>query len=146
MASDKIGAFAMFSSVKTEATDSALVEIFNEYNSYTTKGITENELRFTKDAFLGGEALKYETSGQKLGFLNNILTHDLESSYIDEQADVLNSITKSDIDAIAKAKIQPDKMSIIIVGNKYLIKEKLKNLSSDVDGMNYNFKITEIKY
>ena len=34
MASDKIGAFAMFSSVKTEATDSALVEIFNEYNSY----------------------------------------------------------------------------------------------------------------
>ena len=104
------------------------------------------ELRFTKDAFLGGEALKYETSGQKLGFLNNILTHDLESSYIDEQADVLNSITKSDIDAIAKAKIQPDKMSIIIVGNKYLIKEKLKNLSSDVDGMNYNFKITEIKY
>jgi len=37
-------------------------------------------------------------------------------------------------------------MSIIIVGNKYLIKEKLKNLSSDVDGMNYNFKITEIKY
>ena len=146
MASDKIGAFAMFSSVKTEATDSALVEIFNEYNSYTTKGITENELRFTKDAFLGGEALKYETSGQKLGFLNNILTHDLESSYIDEQANVLNSITKSDIDAIAKAKIQPDKMSIIIVGNKYLIKEKLKNLSSDVDGMNYNFKITEIKY
>ena len=146
MASDKIGAFAMFSSVKTEATDSALVEIFNEYNSYTTKGITENELRFTKDAFLGGEALKYETSGQKLGFLNNILTHDLESSYIDEQADVLNSITKSDIDAIAKAKIQPDKMSIIIVGNKYLIKEKLKNLGSDVDGMNYNFKITEIKY
>ena len=146
MASDKIGAFAMFSSVKTEATDSALVEIFKEYNSYTTKGITENELRFTKDAFLGGEALKYETSGQKLGFLNNILTHDLESSYIDEQANVLNSITKSDIDAIAKAKIQPDKMSIIIVGNKYLIKEKLKNLSSDVDGMNYNFKITEIKY
>jgi zinc protease len=145
-ASKDQGVFAMFSSVKTEATDSALVEIFREFNSYTTTGITEKELRFTKDAFLGGEALKYETSGQKLGFLNRILTYDLDKSYIDKQADVLNSITKADIDAIAKAKIQPDKMTIVIVGNKYLIKQKLKNLESSTDGMKYNFKITEIKY
>jgi zinc protease len=145
-ASKDQGVFAMFSSVKTEATDSALVEIFREFNSYTTTGITEKELRFTKDAFLGGEALKYETSGQKLGFLNRILTYDLDKSYIDKQADVLNSITKTDIDAIAKAKIHPDKMAIVIVGNKYLIKKKLKNLQSSSDGMKYNFKITEINY
>ncbi len=136
----------MFSSVKTEATDSALVEIFREFNSYTTTGITEKELKFTKDAFLGGEALKYETSGQKLGFLNRILTYDLDKSYIDKQAEILNSITKADIDAIAEAKIQPDKMTIIIVGNKYLIKEKLKSLESNTDGIKYNFKIKEIKY
>ena len=146
MASDKMGAFAMFSSVKTESTDSALVEIFKEFNAYRNSGITEKELKFTKDAFLGREALKYETAGQKLGFLNRILTYDLDKSYIDKQANVLNSITKKDIDAIAKAKIQPDKMSIIIVGNKYLIKQKLKNLESSADGMKYNFKIKEIKY
>ena len=145
-ASDKTGAFAMFTSVKTEATDSALIEIFREFNSYTTLGITENELRFTKDAFIGGEALKYETSGQKLGFLNKILTYDLEKSYLEKQADILNSITKADIDAIAKAKIHPDKMAIVIVGNKYLIKKKLKNIQSSTDGMKYNFKITEINY
>jgi zinc protease len=136
----------MFSSVKTEATDSALVEIFREFNSYTTTGITEKELRFTKDAFLGGEALKYETSGQKLGFLNRILTYDLDKSYLDKQADILNSITKSDIDDIAKAKIHPDKMAIVIVGNKYLIKKKLENLKTSKDGMEYNFRINEIKY
>ena len=106
----------------------------------------EKELKFTKDAFLGGEALKYETVGQKLGFLNKILTYDLDKSYIEKQADILNSISKADIDAIAKAKIKPDKMAIVIVGNKYLIKEKIKNLGSKTDGMKYNFKITEIKY
>ena len=146
MASDKMGAFAMFSSVKTEATDSALVEIFKEFNAYRNSGITEKELKFTKDAFLGREALKYETAGQKLGFLNRILTYDLDKSYIDKQANILNSITKADVDAIAKAKIKPDEMSIIIVGNKYLIKQKLKNLESSTDGMKYNFKIKEIKY
>ena len=37
-------------------------------------------------------------------------------------------------------------MTIIIVGNKYLIKKKLKNLESSTDGIKYNFKINEIKY
>jgi zinc protease len=145
-ASDNNGAFVMLSSVKTEATDSFLVEVFREFNSYTTTGITEKELRFTKDAFIGGEALKYETAYQKLGFLNKILTYDLDKSFLDKQADILNSITKSDIDAIAKAKIHPDKMAIVIVGNKYLIKKKLENLKSSKDGLKYNFKINEIKY
>ena len=146
MASNNTGAFAMFTSVKTEATDSALVEIFKEFYAYRNTGITEKELQFTKDAFLGREALKYETAGQKLGFLNRILTYDLDKGYIDTQADILNSLTKSDIDAIAKAKIQPDRMSILIVGNKYLIKKKLNSLESTTDGMKYNFKIKEIKY
>jgi len=140
------GIFGMTSSVKTEATDSALVEIFKDFNSYTTVGISEKELKFTKDAFIGGEALEYETAYQKLGFLNKILTYDLDKSYLDKQADILNSITKADIDAIAKAKIHPDKMAIVIVGNKYLIKKKLENLKSSKDGMEYNFKINEIKY
>ena len=143
---DKWGIFGMTSSIKTEATDSALVEIFKDFNSYTTVGISEKELKFTKDAFIGGEALEYETAYQKLGFLNKILTYDLDKSYLDKQADILNSITKADIDAIAKAKIHPDKMAIVIVGNKYLIKKKLENLKSSKDGMEYNFKINEIKY
>jgi len=143
---DKWGIFGMTSSIKTEATDSALVEIFKDFNSYTTVGISEKELKFTKDAFIGGEALEYETAYQKLGFLNKILTYDLDKSYLDKQADILNSITKADIDAIAKAKIRPNEMAIVIVGNKYLIKKKLKNLQSSTDGMKYNFKITEIKY
>ncbi|HIK63277.1 MAG TPA: insulinase family protein, partial [Flavobacteriales bacterium] len=145
-ASKTNGIFGMTSSVKTEATDSALVEIFKDFNSYTTVGISEKELQFTKDAFIGGEALEYETAYQKLGFLNKILTYDLDKSYLDKQATILKSMTKSDIDAIAKAKIHPDKMAIVIVGNKYLIKKKLENLKSSKDGMEYNFRINEIKY
>ena len=145
-ASKHNGFFGMYSSVKTEATDSALLEIFKEFDSYTTDGISEKELRFTKDAFLGGQALKYETPSQKLGFLNRILTYDLEKSYLEKQANTLNTITKFEIDAIAKAKINTDKMAIVIVGNKYLIKKKLDNLKSSKDGMEYNFRINEIKY
>jgi len=146
MASDKNGAFAMFTNVDTEATDSALIEIFHEFKSYRNDGISNKELQFTKDAFLGGEALKYETASQKLGFLNRILTYDLDKSYIARQADILKTISKEDIDMIAQNKINPEKMCIVIVGNKYLIKKKLKNLESNTDGIKYNLKINEIKY
>ena len=144
-ASEYTGAFTVFSSVKTEATDSALVEIFNELNAMTTTGLTADELASTKSSILNSEALEYESPGQKLGFLNKMLKHDLDKSFIDAQTDVLNDITLDEINALAKAKIHPDKMTIVIVGNKYLIKKKLQNLQSNTDGVKYNFKVTEIK-
>jgi zinc protease len=144
-ASEYTGAFTVYSSVKTEATDSALVEIFNELNAMTTTGVTAEELASTKSSILNSEALEYESPGQKLGFLNKMLKHDLDESFIDAQTDVLNNITLDEINAIAKAKIHPEKMTIVIVGNKYLIKKKLQNLESNTDGVKYNFKVTEIK-
>ena len=94
---------------------------------------------------LNSEALKYETPGKKIGFLNKMLKYNLDDSFIQEQVDVLNNISKEELNALAKAKIHPDKMTIVIVGNKYLIKKKLENLQSGKDGMNFNFKVTEIK-
>ncbi len=145
--SDKnTGIFAIQTSVKTEVTDSALTEIFSILDNYTNEGLTNEEVLSTKKSFLNSASLKYETPNQKLGFLNRILTYNLDDSYLDKQANVLNTITKNDLDRIAKAKIHPDKMAIVIVGNKYLIKKKLENLKSSKDGMQYNFKINEIKY
>ena len=144
-ASKYTGAFTVFSSVKTSATDSALVEIFNEINDITINGLTEDEVASTKSSMLNSEALKYETPGKKLGFLNKMLKYNLDESFISDQVDVLNNISKSELDALAKAKIHPDKMTIVIVGNSYLIKKKLENLSSGKDGMKFNFKVNEIK-
>ena len=40
--------------------------------------------------------------------------------------------------------IKKDNLAIVVVGNSYLIKDKLKNLTSK-NGDRYNFKINEIK-
>ena len=146
MGQKQTGMFGIQTSVKTEVTDSALTEIFSILDNYTTKGLTENELSSTKNSFLNSASMKYETPSQKLGFLNRILTYDLDPSYINKQADILNDITLSQINTIASNKIKPKEMAIVIVGNKYLIKKKLENLSSSNDGMKFNFKINEIKY
>ena len=94
---------------------------------------------------LNSEALKYETPSKKIGFLNKMLKYNLDDTFINQQVKVLNSITKEELNALAKLKIHPDKMTIVIVGNRYLIKEKLENLKSTKDGMSFNFRVTEIK-
>ena len=103
------------------------------------------EIESTKSSMLNSEALKYETPGKKLGFLNKMLKYNLDESFITDQVEVLNNISKAELDALAKAKIHPDKMTIVIVGNSYLIKKKLENLGTGKDGMKFNFKVTEIK-
>jgi zinc protease len=140
------GMFGIQTSVKTEVTDSALTEIFSILDSYTNTGLTNEELSSTKESYLNSAAMKYETPNQKLGFLNRILTYDLDPSYIDKQADILNDMTLTEVNSLASSKIKPNEMAIVIVGNKYLIKKKLENLSSNKDGMKFDFKINEIKY
>ena len=140
------GMFGIQTSVKTEVTDSALAEIFSILDDYTNQGLTNKELSSTKNSYLNSASMKYETPNQKLGFLNRILTYDLDPSYINNQADILNDMTLNEINTIASNKIRPNEMAIVIVGNKYLIKKKLENLSSSKDGMKFNFKINDIKY
>ena len=138
------GTFTIFSSVKTDVTDSALVEILSEVENYVLDGITNEELRFTKSSLLNADALKYESPMQKLGFLNRILNYDLDKSFIKKQVNILNSITKDEIDLLVENNIKKDNMQIVIVGNSYLIKKKLENLTSK-NGIRYNYKIKEIK-
>jgi len=146
MGEKETGVFGIQTSVKTEVTDSALSEIFSILDNYTNNGITEEELSSTKKSFLNSASMKYETPNQKLRFLNRILTYDLDPSYIDKQSEILNKMSLEEINSIASSKIKPNQMAVVIVGNKYLIKKKIQNLTSSKDGMKYNFKINEIKF
>ena len=141
---ENTGVFAIQTSVKTQATDSAIADIFTILNDYTTTGLSNDELISTKNSFLNSASMKYETPNQKIGFLNRILSNDLDASYIDEQSNILSSMTLGEINHVASNEIRKDELAIVVVGNKYLIKEKLENLSSN-EGKRFNFEVIDIK-
>ena len=68
----------------------------------------------------------------------------MDASYIDEQSNILSSMTLGEINDIASNEIRKDELAIVVVGNKYLIKEKLENLSSN-EGKRFNFEVIDIK-
>jgi zinc protease len=125
---DRQGYYLISAGVRTSGTDTALKEINNELSKYLKDGIEDEELDFLKKSFVQSDALRYETTFQKAGFLNRIVQYNLPGDYVKQQNQIINSLTKSEINAIAKEYIVPEKMTILIVGDKEKIKNPLEKL------------------
>ncbi len=126
------GDFAFSSGIRADATDSALVEVMNELKNYSSEGIKEEELSFMRNSLGQRDALAYETGPQKAGFIRQILDYNLPANYVDQQNKILAKITKKEIDGLAKNLIRPDKMNILLVGDKAKILSGVQKLGYEI--------------
>ncbi|MBI1221483.1 MAG: insulinase family protein [Bacteroidetes bacterium] len=122
------GTWLVSTSVKYEKTDSAVMEIYKEIKNYYENGMTPEELNSMKHSINQSDALKYETSFEKAGFLANILRNDLPKDFVSQQTALVNSVTLTDLNAVVKKYLNPDQMIIVIVGDERDIKDGLKKL------------------
>jgi len=139
------GEFEFSSGIRADATDSALIEVMNEMKNYAGNGISEAELKFVKNSLGLRDALSYETGPQKANFIRRILDYNLPANYIEQQNKILAKITKAEIDAVAKRMIRPEKMNILLVGDKARIMEGIKKLGYQVVELDVDGKPVEKK-
>jgi len=133
------GSFTFSSGILARATDSALYEVMKDIKNYAANGVTEEEVTFMKKSIGQSDARNYETGPQKANFIGRILEYNLPADFVSKQSQILNSVTKKDLDAIAKKYLDVNKMNILLVGDKQLILPGLKRLGYeivelDVDG------------
>lgn len=137
--SDKYaGSFTLGTGVRTNSTDSTLMDVLHILHEYNEKGVTPEELDFTKKSMTLNDALKYETNFQKTNFLKRILEYDLDKNYVKKQAELLNGLTKEQMDLLAKKYIVTDKMLILVVGDKGTIYPGLMNLGFEIVELDTN--------
>ena len=118
--------------MRGNATDSSVVQIIKELVDYRDLGIKEEELAFTKKSIGQSDALKYGTPVQKASFLKRIIMYNLDKTFVDKQNEILQNITSKDINEIIKKRLPVDKMVIVIVGDKKMLKEKLSSLNYEL--------------
>ncbi len=87
---------------------------------------------FTKASIGQSDARRYETNAQKAAFLSRILEYDLAPDFATKQSQILNGITKSEIDALAKKYIDLNKMVILVVGDREKVLPGLQKLGYEV--------------
>jgi zinc protease len=139
------GEFRFSSGIRADATDSALAEIMREMKGYTESGITADELEFMKNSIGKIDALRYETAAQKAQFIRRILDYNLPANYTQQQNKLLNTITKAEIDNITKRNIRPDKLNVLLVGDKAKIMEGIKKLGYEIVELDVDGKKIEKK-
>jgi len=132
---DYTGNFTFSAGIKAGATDSALVEINKEINGYFQNGITQEELKFLKSAIGQSDARKYESLNQKARFIGNILDHNLQPDFVKQQSKILQGIAAEEVNLLAKKWLNPEKMRIVLAGDKERISPGLERIG---------YKIVEI--
>lgn len=127
------GSFEITTAVKRRSTALSLAEIIKEFKKYETSGITDKELEFTKSALLNSEAIRYESPFQKANFLANVSRYNLEKDYTSKQNMLLKNMTKEEVNAQIKKSFDSNKLTTVVVGDKYSIESQLEKASKDAN-------------
>lgn len=130
------GPYVIEADVRGNATDSALAELMKEIKNYADKGITSDELTFTKNSMAQSEAMKYETPYQKISFLKRILDFNLPQDFTSKQNELLKNISLEEVNSIAKKSLPYKNMIILIIGNRESAYSKLKYLPYELYEIN----------
>jgi zinc protease len=139
------GTFEFSSGIRADATDSALAEVMREIREYAMTGPTDDELTFMKNAIGQNDALRYETGVQKANFIRRILDYNLPADYVDQQNKILKNMTKAQMLAMANKYLHPDKMNILLVGDKAKIYDGVKKLGYEIIELDTDGKKVEKK-
>ena len=123
------GPFAATTSVQTAVTKEALSELMRELTDVTgPRTITDAELAFAKDRIVLGFPSRFETTGGVASTLADLVLYNLPDDYFTTYPSKIEAVTKADADRVAKAGLDPAKMTIVVVGDKSKVETTLKAL------------------
>jgi zinc protease len=126
------GRFQFSSGIRADVTDSALAEVMKEFRDYVEYGPTAEEMTFMQSAIGQSNALSYETGGQKAAFIRRILEYNLSPDFVAQQNKILKGMTAEQMRANASRFLQPEKINILLVGDKARILEGVKKLGYEI--------------
>ncbi len=126
------GGYTASAEVRADVTDKSIVEFIKEIKAYHDKGITDEELAFMRNAINQRDALKYETPSAKLRFLAQILSYDLSPKFVADRAEIVEKISKQEINDLAKKHLVVEDMFILVVGDAKSLRPELEALGYEV--------------
>ncbi len=124
------GPFSASAEVQTFSTKESVVEFMKELNGIRGQiPVTQKELDYNKQSLIRRFPQGFETVGAISNGLGNLIGFGLDESYFNSYIQKVNGVTLDDVSRVANKYLQPDKMAIVIVGDKKVIEAKLKEMN-----------------
>jgi predicted Zn-dependent peptidase len=122
----KTGLWYEVADVTTEFTGASLDEIKKEIYRLQNEAPSDEELDGIKNYQTGIYVLQNSTPGGIIGQLNFLDIHELEDSYLINRVQNLLAVSPQDVQEMTKKYINPEKMTLIVVGDKVKIEKQIE--------------------
>jgi predicted Zn-dependent peptidase len=126
-----VASFNASASVRTEVTDSSIVQFLYEMNRMVEEPVNDYDLMLSKNSLAGSFARSLESPQTLARFARNIQRYDLPEDYYETYLERLEAVSIEDVQRVAKKYIRPQNANIVVVGNKDEINEKLLEFDGD---------------
>ena len=127
------GPFTASADVKSSVTKESVFEFLKEIRGIRGNvPVTSQELDYNKQSLIRRYPQGFETVGQISGQLSQLIIYGLPDSYFNDFIPNINAVTVADVNRVANKYLTPDKMAILVVGDRQTIEPKLKELGLPV--------------
>jgi zinc protease len=130
--------FAAGGSVQTAVTKDALIETLKEFRHLRTdRPIQPDEFEKARLGMIRGFPPSFETPGQVLGRLIDLVHFGLPDDYYSGRIEALRSVTLAEVHRVAEVHVDPSKLSIVVVGDRATIEPGLEELNLPIAHLDY---------
>lgn len=133
-----LGSFSATAEVRTEVTDSSLVEILAQMRRIGSEPVPRDEFEWQKQSLVGRFPLQIETASQVASQVANARLLGLPANYVQTYRERLSAVTTDQMQSAARAAIRADAALVVVVGDGLKIADKLRAIAPvrmvDVDG------------
>jgi zinc protease len=121
------GPFRASSEVRTSATDSALVEFIREIKGIRgDRTVADDEITAGKAALIQSLPESFSSVAGVRGMIGQLFVSDLPQDYYQRFTQSVNAVTRDDLLRVARQYLDPDKLAIVIVGDRAKIEAGLQ--------------------
>ena len=123
------GPFTASAGVQTAVTKESVFEFMKELRGIRgDMPITEAELEFAKQSLVRGFPRTFETPEQIAGRLATVALYGLPDDYFDSYVERVSAVTADDVKRVATRYLDPDRMAIVVVGDRAVVEKGLREL------------------
>jgi zinc protease len=122
------GPFSVSTSVRTNVTDSSLIEIFRELRGVRDSLVPEEELKRAKSYFELGIPGALESTSQVAGQMAQLATFGLTLEELERVAARVRAVTAADVQRVARQYLTPDKAHVVVVGDLAKVRAPIEAL------------------
>jgi zinc protease len=122
------GPFFAAAGVQTDKTSEALTEFFKELTRIH-ETVPADELERAKNLLALALPRRFETTRAMAGSLSQIFVYDLPADFYATYGDRVRAVTAADVKRVADKYIVPDKMLVVIVGDRKVIEAGVRALN-----------------